>query len=92
MNSGDWIDLLPEQERAQRRRQRRIQRLRSQLQRPRTLIALLLAGYLVVVLSLALRIGGMVAVLASLPADPALLPHWLSESLRQHGAQPATSD
>jgi len=28
----------------------------------------------------------------SLPADPALLPPWLSESLRQHGAQPATSD
>jgi hypothetical protein len=75
MNSGDWIDLLPEQERAQRRQQRRIQRLRSQLQRPRTWIALLLAGYLVVVLSLALRIGGMVAVLASLPL---LLPPLLS--------------
>lgn len=75
MESGDWIDLLPEQERAQRRRQRRIQRLRSQLQRPRTWIALLLAGYLVVVLSLALRIGGMVAVLASLPL---LLPPLLS--------------
>ena len=28
----------------------------------------------------------------SLPADPVLLPPWLSESLRQHGAQPATSD
>ena len=75
MNSGDWIDLLPEQERAQRRRQRRIQRLRSQLQRPRTWIALLLVGYLVVVLCLALRIGGMVAVLASLPL---LLPPLLS--------------
>jgi len=75
MESGDWIDLLPEQERAQRRRQRRIQRLRSQLQRPRTWIALLLVGYLVVVLSLALRIGGMVAALASLPL---LLPPLLS--------------
>jgi hypothetical protein len=75
MNSGDWIDLLPEQERAQRRRQRRIQRLRSQLQRPRTWIALLLTGYMVVVLSLALRIGAMVAVLASLPL---LLPPLLS--------------
>ena len=75
MNSGDWIDLLPEQERAQRRRQRRIQRLCSQLQRPRTWIALLLVGYMVVVLSLALRIGSMVAVLASLPL---LLPPLLS--------------
>jgi hypothetical protein len=75
MNSGDWIDLLPEQERAQQRRRRRIQRLRSQLQRPRTWIALLLVGYLVVVLCLALRIGGMVAVLASLPL---LLPPLLS--------------
>lgn len=75
MRAWDWLELLPPQERGPRRQRRRIQRLRSQLMRPRSTIALLVLSYLVVVLTLARLTGSVLALLATLPL---ILPPLLS--------------
>ena len=67
MAAWDWLELLPAHERARGRRRRRMQRLRSELQRPRVAIILLIIGYLIVVMILARNIGGILALLASMP-------------------------
>ena len=67
MRAWDWLELLPPQERGPRRQRRRIQRLRSQLMRPRSTIALLVLSYLVVVLTLARLTGSVLALLSTLP-------------------------
>jgi len=67
MRAWDWLELLPPHERGPRRQRRRIQRLRSQLIRPRSTIALLVLSYLVVVLTLARLTGSVLALLATLP-------------------------
>jgi preprotein translocase subunit SecF len=67
MAPWDWLELLPPHERGPRRQRRRIQRLRSQLVRPRSTIALLVAIYLVVVVVLARFTGSVMALLAMLP-------------------------
>ena len=58
-----------------------MQRLRSELQRPRVAIILLIIGYLIVVMILARNIGGILALLASMPLilAPLLsgLTYWL---------------
>ena len=75
MRAWDWLELLPPQERGPRRQRRRIQRLRSQLMRPRSTIALLVLSYLLVVLTLARLTGSVLALLATLPL---ILPPLLS--------------
>ena len=75
MREWDWLELLPPQERGPRRQRRRIHRLRSQLMRPRSTIALLVLSYLVVVLTLARLTGSVLALLATLPL---ILPPLLS--------------
>ena len=67
MHGWDWLELLPPHERGPQRQRRRIQRLRSQLMRPRSTIALLVLIYLVVVLTLARLTGSVLALLATLP-------------------------
>jgi hypothetical protein len=67
MAAWDWLELLPPHERGPRRQRRRIGRLRSQLIRPRSTIALLVAIYLVVVFMLARLTGSVLALLAMLP-------------------------
>ena len=67
MRAWDWLELLPPHERGPRRQRRRIQRLRSQLMRPRSTIALLVLSYLVVVLTLARLTGSVLALLSTLP-------------------------
>lgn len=67
MAAPDWLELLPATERPAQRRRRRMLRLRSQVLRPRTAIALLVLGYLVIVLTLARQSGSVLAALATLP-------------------------
>ena len=67
MRGWDWLELLPPHERGPQRQRRRTQRLRSQLMRPRSTIALLVLVYLVVVITLARLTGSVLALLATLP-------------------------
>jgi uncharacterized membrane protein len=67
MAPWDWISLLPAHEQPRRRQRRHVQRLCSQLRRPRTAIALLLLLYLSLVLVLALKAGAVLALLAAMP-------------------------
>lgn len=67
MTPWDWISLLPAHEQPRRRRHRQIQRLFSQLRRPRAAITLLLLLYLSLVAVLALQAGAVLALLAAMP-------------------------
>jgi len=67
MQTWDWLMLLPERQRRQRRYRRLLLRLQSQLQRPRTGISGLVVIYLVAVAVLAVNTSPVLALLAVMP-------------------------
>lgn len=67
MQKWDWLMLLPERQRHQMRRRRRLLRLQSQLKMPRTGISGLVLIYLIAVGVLAVNTRPILALLAVMP-------------------------